>query len=222
PSRLQTLRDGVSSSSEDPQPCHACSSGMAHLNGRSKENTMLGLFHLGDIPPAPGGVPQSEVTLDIDANDMLKVSASDQSFGKCYQSTIMNKKCRPSQMTIDRSPSVQESEKFGGEDEAINYQDVAWKAKHRGHRNRRPRRTPTSAWPGELLFHPAQHPERGAADEEVCGPRPVHERTYLVEDPELVGTLPSWTSLRISRRSSMALLISSQWPLSKNKLRFLN
>ncbi|CAE8625194.1 unnamed protein product [Polarella glacialis] len=83
---------------------------MAHLNGRSKENTMSGLFHLGDIPPAPGGVPggvpQSEVTLDIDANDMLKVNAPDKPFGKCYQSTIMNKKCRPSQMTIDRSPSV--------------------------------------------------------------------------------------------------------------------
>ncbi|CAE8643266.1 unnamed protein product [Polarella glacialis] len=79
---------------------------MANLNGRSKENTMSGLFHLGDIPPAPGGVPQSEVTLDIDANDMLKVNAPDKPFGKCYQSTIMNKKCRPSQMTIDRSPSV--------------------------------------------------------------------------------------------------------------------
>ncbi|CAE8597970.1 unnamed protein product [Polarella glacialis] len=37
---------------------------------------------------------------------MLKVNAPDKPFGKCYQSTIMNKKCRPSQMTIDRSPSV--------------------------------------------------------------------------------------------------------------------
>ncbi|CAE8599120.1 unnamed protein product [Polarella glacialis] len=90
---------------------------------------MLGLFHLGDIPPAPCGVPQSEVTLDSNANDILKVSASDKSFGKCYQSTIMNKKCRLSQMTIDRSRSVQESEKFRGEDEAINYQEVAWTAK---------------------------------------------------------------------------------------------
>jgi molecular chaperone DnaK len=48
----------------------------------SKDNRSIGRFHLGDIPPAPRGVPQIEVTFDIDANGILNVSAKDKGTGK--------------------------------------------------------------------------------------------------------------------------------------------
>lgn len=48
----------------------------------SKDNRSIGRFHLGDIPPAPRGVPQVEVTFDIDANGILNVSAKDKGTGK--------------------------------------------------------------------------------------------------------------------------------------------
>ena len=48
----------------------------------TKDNNMLGKFHLDGIPPAPRGVPQIEVTLDIDANGILNVGAQDKSTGK--------------------------------------------------------------------------------------------------------------------------------------------
>merc|ERR1712217_257299 len=73
-------------------------------------------FHLDGIPPAPRGVPQIEVTFDIDANGILNVSAQDKSTGKSNQITITNEKGRLSQAEIDRM--VQEAEKFRSEDEA--------------------------------------------------------------------------------------------------------
>ena len=51
-------------------------------------NKVLGEFSLGDIPPAPRGTPQIEVTLDIDANGILKVSAKDKGTGKENKITI--------------------------------------------------------------------------------------------------------------------------------------
>ena len=54
----------------------------------TKDNNLLGKFHLDGIPPAPRGVPQIEVTYDIDANGILNVSASDKSTGKSNQITI--------------------------------------------------------------------------------------------------------------------------------------
>ncbi|NTV26199.1 MAG: molecular chaperone DnaK [Chlorobiaceae bacterium] len=48
----------------------------------ASDNKTLGRFHLGDIPPAPRGVPQIEVTFDIDANGILNVSAKDKATGK--------------------------------------------------------------------------------------------------------------------------------------------
>merc|ERR1712188_195317 len=44
---------------------------------RTKDNNLLGKFELGGIPPAPRGVPQVEVTFDIDANGVLNVTAED-------------------------------------------------------------------------------------------------------------------------------------------------
>ena len=81
----------------------------------TKDNNLLGKFHLDGIPPAPRGVPQIEVTYDIDANGILNVSASDKSTGKSNQITITNEKGRLSQSEIDRM--VQEAEKFRAEDE---------------------------------------------------------------------------------------------------------
>merc|ERR1719271_2254574 len=82
----------------------------------TKDNQMLGKFHLDGIPPAPRGVPQIEVTFDIDANGILNVSAQDKSTGKSNQITITNEKGRLSQAEIDRM--VQEAEKYRSEDEA--------------------------------------------------------------------------------------------------------
>lgn len=48
----------------------------------AKDNRSIGMFHLSDIPPAPRGVPQIEVTFDIDANGILSVSAKDKGTGK--------------------------------------------------------------------------------------------------------------------------------------------
>lgn len=46
------------------------------------QNRTIGRFHLNDIPSAPRGVPQIEVTFDIDANGIIKVSAKDKATGK--------------------------------------------------------------------------------------------------------------------------------------------
>merc|ERR1719363_51876 len=81
----------------------------------TKDNNLLGKFHLDGIPPAQRGVPQIEVTFDIDANGILNVSAQDKASGKTNQITITNEKGRLSQSEIDRM--VQEAEKFRAEDE---------------------------------------------------------------------------------------------------------
>merc|ERR1712176_1029276 len=82
----------------------------------TKDNNSLGKFHLDGVPPAPRGVPQIEVTFDIDANGILNVNAQDKSTGKSNQITITNEKGRLSQSEIDRM--VQEAEKYRAEDEA--------------------------------------------------------------------------------------------------------
>merc|ERR1711893_574868 len=60
----------------------------------TKDNNLLGKFDLTGIPPAPRGVPQIEVTFDIDANGILNVSAADKSTGKQNKITITNDKGR--------------------------------------------------------------------------------------------------------------------------------
>merc|ERR1712038_1220116 len=60
----------------------------------TKENNHLGKFELSGIPPAPRGVPQIEVTFDIDANGILNVTATDKSTGKQNKITITNDKGR--------------------------------------------------------------------------------------------------------------------------------
>merc|ERR1719422_709747 len=67
----------------------------------TKDNHLLGKFDLTDIPPAPRGVPQIEVTFDIDANGILNVSACDKSTGKQNKITITNDKGRLSKEEIE-------------------------------------------------------------------------------------------------------------------------
>ncbi|XP_068210696.1 heat shock 70 kDa protein-like [Palaemon carinicauda] len=80
----------------------------------TRDNNLLGKFDLTGIPPAPRGVPQIEVTFDIDANGILNVSAEDKSSGKSNKITITNDKGRLSKEDIDRM--VQEAEKYAAED----------------------------------------------------------------------------------------------------------
>ncbi|KIL58290.1 hypothetical protein M378DRAFT_170815 [Amanita muscaria Koide BX008] len=82
----------------------------------TKDNNHLGKFELTGIPPAPRGVPQIEVTFEIDANGILKVSAADKGTGKSESITIKNEKGRLSEEEIERM--VAEAEKFAADDEA--------------------------------------------------------------------------------------------------------
>ena len=81
----------------------------------TKDNNLLGRFELTDIPRAPRGVPQIEVTFDIDANGILNVSALDKATSKKNQITIVNEKGRLSQQDIERM--VADAEKFKKDDE---------------------------------------------------------------------------------------------------------
>jgi len=81
----------------------------------TKDNNLLGKFELSGIPPAPRGVPQIEVTFDIDANGILNVSAVDKSTGKENKITITNDKGRLSKEEIERM--VQDAEKFKSDDD---------------------------------------------------------------------------------------------------------
>jgi len=81
----------------------------------TKDNNLLGKFELSGIPPAPRGVPQIEVTFDIDANGILNVSAVDKSTGKENKITITNDKGRLSKEEIERM--VSEAEKHKNDDE---------------------------------------------------------------------------------------------------------
>nr|AGH32327.1 heat shock protein 70 [Cellana toreuma] len=81
----------------------------------TKDNNLMGRFELSGIPPAPRGVPQIDVTFNIDANGILNVSAVDKSTGKSNQITITNNKGRLSREEIDRM--VNEAEKYKEEDE---------------------------------------------------------------------------------------------------------
>jgi len=79
----------------------------------AKDNITLGQFHLGGIPAAPRGVPQIEVTFDIDANGIVNVSAKDMGTGKEQSVTIES----DTSLSEDEIQSkIEEAEKFAEED----------------------------------------------------------------------------------------------------------
>ncbi|KAG9671559.1 hsp70-like protein C, partial [Aureobasidium melanogenum] len=82
----------------------------------TKDNNQLGKFELTGIPAAPRGVPQIEVSFELDANGILKVSAGDKGTGKSESITITNDKGRLSAEEIERM--VEEAEKYAEEDKA--------------------------------------------------------------------------------------------------------
>ena len=95
---------------------------------RASANTTLGRFSLDGIPAAPRGVPQIEVTFDIDANGIVNVTAKDKSSGKEQHITITSSS-NMSQEDIDRA--VKEAEKYAEEDKKLKeLVDAKNKAEH--------------------------------------------------------------------------------------------
>merc|ERR1711966_257471 len=83
----------------------------------TKDNHLLGQFELTGIPPAPRGVPQIEVSFEVDANGILQVAAEDKGTGKAEKITITAEKGRLSEEDIERM--VKEAEEFAEEDKRV-------------------------------------------------------------------------------------------------------
>jgi heat shock protein 5 len=83
----------------------------------TKDNVLLGKFELTGIPPAQRGVPQIEVTFEIDANGITHVSAEDKATGKSEKITITADKGRLSEEEIERM--VRDAEEFADADKAV-------------------------------------------------------------------------------------------------------
>ena len=84
---------------------------------KTRDNNLLGTFDLTGIPPAPRGVPQIEVTFDVNADGIMNVSAQDKSTGNVKKITIKNEKGRLSQADIDKM--VADAEKYKEQDELV-------------------------------------------------------------------------------------------------------
>ena len=85
--------------------------------GFTRDNNLLGKFQLDGLPPMPRGVPQIDVSYDIDSNGILNVSAIEKSSGKEHNITITNDKGRMSAEEIEKL--VEEAERYKAEDEAM-------------------------------------------------------------------------------------------------------
>ena len=83
----------------------------------TKDNHLLGKFDLTGIPPAPRGVPQIEVTFEIDVNGILRVKAEDKGTGSKNEIVINNDQNRLSPEDIERM--INEAEKFSDEDQKV-------------------------------------------------------------------------------------------------------
>mmetsp|Transcript_11890 Transcript_11890/g.28556 ORF Transcript_11890/g.28556 Transcript_11890/m.28556 type:complete len:718 (+) Transcript_11890:322-2475(+) len=83
----------------------------------TKDNHPLGKFELSGIPPAPRGVPQVEVTFQVDANGILEVTAADKGTGKSEKITITSEKGRLSESEIEKM--IQEAEQYAEEDRLL-------------------------------------------------------------------------------------------------------
>jgi L1 cell adhesion molecule like protein len=83
----------------------------------TKDCNLLGQFTLDGIPAMPRGVPQVEITYEVDANSILNVSAVEKSTGKSHKITITNEKGRLSKDDVERM--VKDAEKFREEDDKM-------------------------------------------------------------------------------------------------------
>jgi heat shock protein 1/8 len=83
----------------------------------TKDNNLLGSFHLDGIPPAPRGVPQVDITFDIDANGIMNISAQEKSSGKTKNITISNDKARLSKEQIEEM--IKKAEQYKDEDNKL-------------------------------------------------------------------------------------------------------
>ena len=83
----------------------------------TKDNHLMGQFNLNDIPPAPRGVPQIEVTFEIDTNGIMKVTAEDKGSRSKETIIITNEQERLSPDDIEKM--IKDAEAFADEDKKV-------------------------------------------------------------------------------------------------------